>query len=153
SNVDPNVLTAMKEAVQKLPNVLLNLPYDASINGWLVAPIEDLGNWGNNYFGRAYASRIGFTWNFPYEASYLMGYNDVSGSPLTGTNRYTITWKQTPGVNKPGFWSLTPYDGKTNYTIPNPINRYSLGSDNKDLKYNSDGSLTLYLQADNPRKD
>jgi len=35
----------------------------------------------------------------------------------------------------------------------NPINRYSLGSDNKDLKYNPVGSLTVYLQADNPGAD
>ena len=118
-----------------------------------MAPVQDLGNWGNNYFGRAYASRIGFTWNQPYEAYYLMGYNDVDEAPLTRAKKYTITWKQAPGVDKPGFWSLTPYDLETSYTVPNPINRYSLGSDNKDLKFNPDGSLTLYLQADNPGAD
>jgi hypothetical protein len=153
SKVDPVVLAAMKQAVQKLPNVLLSLPYGALIKGWLVAPLQDLGDWGTNYYGRAYASRIGFTWNKPYEASYLMGYNDVDENPLTGAKKYTITWKQTPQVDPPGFWSLTPYDLKTSYTVPNPINRYSLGSDNKDLKYNQDGSLTLYLQADSPGKD
>jgi len=35
---------------------------------------------------------------------------------------------------------------------PNPINRYSLGSDN-DLKKNADGSITMYLQHDNPGPD
>ena len=153
STVDPVVLAAMKQAVQKLPNVLLSLPYGALIKGWLVAPIEDLGEWGTNYYGRAYASGIGFTWNKPYEASYLMGYNDVDENPLTGAKKYTITWKQTPQVDPAGFWSLTPYDLETSCTVPNPINRYSLGSDNKDLKYNRDGSLTLYLQADSPGKD
>ena len=49
----------------------------------------------------------------------------------------------------PGFWSVTMYDGVTRYTAPNPINRYTLGSDN-DLKKNADGSFTLYLQHDNP---
>jgi hypothetical protein len=27
---------------------------------------------------------------------------------------------------------------------PNPLKRYSLGTKNKTLKYNADGSLTLY---------
>ena len=58
STVDPVVLAAMKQAVQKLPNVLLSLPYGALIKGWLVAPIEDLGEWGTNYYGRAYASAL-----------------------------------------------------------------------------------------------
>ncbi len=42
------------------------------------------------------------------------------------------------------------YDAANNYTVPNPIERYSLGSDNKTLKRNPDGSLTLYLQKDSP---
>lgn len=93
----------MQQAVLKLPDTLLNLPYGALRNGWLVAPIIELGDWGTNYFGRAYASRIGFTWNKPYEAPYLMGYNDGDEKPLTGGKRYTITWNQTPQVDKPGF--------------------------------------------------
>ena len=40
----------------------------------------------------------------------------------------------------PGFWSLTMYDGETFYTVPNPINRYTISSDN-DLKMNADGSF------------
>ena len=31
-----------------------------------------------------------------------------------------------------------------------PIKRYSLGTKNKDLKSNADGSLTIYVQADAP---
>jgi hypothetical protein len=49
----------------------------------------------------------------------------------------------------PGFWSMTMYDGVTFYTAPNPINRYALGSDD-DLTRNADGSITLYVQHDDP---
>jgi hypothetical protein len=48
------VVTAMKRAVQKLPNVLLNLPHGTLIKGWLSAPTQDLGDWGNNYFWATY---------------------------------------------------------------------------------------------------
>jgi hypothetical protein len=30
------------------------------------------------------------------------------------------------------------------------LKRYSLGTKNRDLKYNPDGSLTIYVQADPP---
>jgi hypothetical protein len=36
---------------------------------------------------------------------------------------------------------------------PNPLNRYSLGTKNKNLKYNADGSLTLYAGSKSPGKD
>jgi len=51
----------------------------------------------------------------------------------------------------PGFWSLTMYSSETWYTVPNPINRYCLGSDNQ-LKTNADGSFTIYVQKDSPAR-
>ena len=36
---------------------------------------------------------------------------------------------------------------------PNALKRYSLGTKNKNLKYNADGSLTLYAGAKSPGKD
>jgi hypothetical protein len=38
------------------------------------------------------------------------------------------------------------------YLVPNELNRCSLG-DRSDLNYAPDGSLTLYLQKDNPGVD
>ena len=49
------------------------------------------------------------------------------------------------------FWSLTMYDIES-YLVPNELNRYTLG-DRSDLNYAPDGSLTFYLQKDNPGKD
>ena len=45
------------------------------------------------------------------------------------------------------------YDAENNYTIPNPLNRYMLGSDTPDMKKNADGSFTIYIQKDSPGKD
>jgi hypothetical protein len=44
------------------------------------------------------------------------------------------------------------YDLNSKLTVENPLNRYSLGSDN-ELKKNSDGSITLYLQTTSPGKE
>ncbi len=46
------------------------------------------------------------------------------------------------------FWSLTMYD-KNAFLVPNPINRFALG-DRSNLTFDSDGSLTLYIQSDSP---
>jgi DNA sulfur modification protein DndE len=57
-----------------------------------------------------------------------------------------------PPFKEPAFWSATMYDWKNNYTVENPINRYSLGSDDP-LKMNADGTVTLYMQSTSPGKD
>jgi hypothetical protein len=51
-----------------------------------------------------------------------------------------------------GFWSLTLYN-EEHFFHPNPLNRYSLGTKNKNLKYNVDGSLTIYAGAKSPGAD
>jgi hypothetical protein len=46
------------------------------------------------------------------------------------------------------------YDGKTQFLIKNPINRYLINSPMlPSMKKNADGSLTLYVQKDSPGKD
>jgi len=51
-----------------------------------------------------------------------------------------------------GFWSLTLYN-RYHFFAPNDLKRYSLGTKNKDLKFNADGSLTIYVQADPPAEE
>jgi arylsulfatase A-like enzyme len=48
------------------------------------------------------------------------------------------------GDGKHGFWSLTMYN-PAHFFYPNALKRYALGTKNKTLKYNADGSLTIYL--------
>jgi hypothetical protein len=71
---------------------------------------------------------------------------------LNGVNRYTVTFRkgQLPPVN--GFWSLTLYN-KEHLFEPNTLNRFSLGTKNKSLKFSPDGSLTLYFQKGSPGAD
>jgi hypothetical protein len=51
-----------------------------------------------------------------------------------------------------GFWSLTLYN-EQHFFYPNSLNRYSLGTKNKKLKKNPDGSLTIYVGAASPGAD
>jgi hypothetical protein len=59
----------------------------------------------------------------------------------------TFAKDATPPVN--GFWSLSIYN-EHHFFVANAINRFSVGTKNKDLKFGSDGSLTIYVQAEAP---
>src|SRR5262249_4867990 len=75
--------------------------------------------------------------------------NDGSDAELNGGSSYEVTFAkgQEPPVN--GFWSLTLYNDKHLFHA-NVLNRFSLGTKNKNLKRNADGSLTLYAGAKSP---
>lgn len=62
---------------------------------------------------------------------------------VASKHNYTLTFAadQFPPVN--AFWSVTMYDGKTQFLIENPINRYLINSPMlPGMKKNPDGSLT-----------
>jgi hypothetical protein len=108
--------------------------------------------WGVDYFNRTGTAKSNFFDNQPEETQYF--YTDYDGSrvQLHGKNNYSITFAKgkVPPVN--GFWSLTLYNDKHLFN-PNALNRYSLGTKNKTLKYNADGSLTLYTGNKSPGAD
>jgi hypothetical protein len=149
SKLAPVVVEAMGKVAQKIGTELAMLPNGSFRNGWVVQS-PTIGNFGTDYTNRAVVARNGLTANTPKEAIYIGGVTDSGGNRLSGGNRYTVTFKVLPPFVEPGFWSLTLYDLANNYTVPNPLNRYTLGSDNKTLKRNADGSLTIYLQKDSP---
>lgn len=87
--------------------------------------------------------------NSPNETKYYYQDLDEAGARLKGANRYKLTFPkgQTPPVN--GFWSLTLYN-EHHFFAPNNLKRYSVGTKNKTLKLDSDGSLTISVQATPP---
>jgi DNA sulfur modification protein DndE len=90
---------------------------------------------------------FGLTANTVTAAIYYSAVPDGNDQPMTGAQRYTMSFTEPMNYLKPlppSFWSVTMYDSVTRYSVPNPISRYSLGSDN-DLKKNADGSFTLYI--------
>jgi hypothetical protein len=111
--------------------------------------ISNEAAFGIDYFARTAAAKSNILVNAPNETKYYYQDLDMTGARLNGANRYTVTFAkgETPPVN--GFWSLTLYN-EHHFFAPNELKRYSLGTKNKDLKYNSDGSLTIYVQAEPP---
>jgi len=132
----------------------------------LVKPVFEFRNWGlqlphnwstqvngaafgTDYFTRTAVAKSNIFVNKANETKYFYQDLDERGQRLNGTNQYTVTFAkgQTPPVR--GFWSLTLYN-EHHFFVPNDIKRYSLGTKSKSLKYNDDGSVTIYVQADAP---
>ena len=152
SKVNPVTLHAMTLVAEQIAELMADVPVGRLTNGWYIPP-PTMGVYGSDYLVRAFVARNGLTANTPEEAIYFLGKLDSTDKPLTGTQRYTITFKQTPPFHEPSFWALRMFDATNYYPVPNPINRYVLGSDYPDMKKNADGSLTIYLQHSSPGKD
>ena len=149
AKVDPAVVEIMAKVAEGIGTTLALLPSGRLRHGW-VWPPPTIGNFGTDYLTRATTTRNGLTANTPREAIYIGGIAGSDGKPLSGAHRYAVTFKALPPYIEPGFWSLTLYSSANNYTVPNPIDRYALGSDDATLQRNADGSLTIYLQKDDP---
>jgi hypothetical protein len=140
---------------------------DEKVDKFLAAGVKNVNNWNiGSFFGdrhffngnwlmRAGAAKGGLYGNDAVEATYPFTRVDATGEKLDGSkHNYTLTFPagQLPPVN--AFWSVTMYDGRTQFLIKNPINRYLINSPMlPNMKKNEDGSLTLYIQKDNPGKD
>jgi len=119
-------------------------------NGWRV-PGPRSGLAGPHLLARAVvqATQMGL---FPLqEAIYFFAYRDGENQFLHGSQRYTITFRtgELPPLREYGFWSLTMYND-VSLLVANPRDRYILRPDSIGLTYAPDGSLTLYIQHDQP---
>jgi hypothetical protein len=102
---------------------------------------------------RAVVAAFGWPANQEKDAVYPYTEVDSEGRKLTGASKYALTFAkdQTPPVN--GFWSITMYEvDKGWWFVPNSLNKFTVSPRN-NLKYNDDGSVTLYFQNEAPGAD
>ncbi|CAM2155253.1 DUF1254 domain-containing protein [Pararobbsia alpina] len=114
--------------------------------------IDNGAMFGTDYLTRTAVAKSNIFVNKPNETKYFYQDLDASGGRLNGANRYTLTFKKGALPPVRGFWSLTLYNTH-HFFEPNALKRYSLGTKNKSLKPDADGSLTIYIQADSPGAD
>jgi hypothetical protein len=148
------VLLGMKEGDDKVTDAVTHL--GTKINGWNVASITgDRAFFNGNWLARAAAAKAGIYGNDAVEAMYPLATTLANGEPLdTSKHNYTLTFAKGEFPPANAFWSVTMYDGKTQFLIENPINRYLVNSPMlPGMKKNPDGSMTLYIQNKTPGKD
>ncbi|MGB2079257.1 MAG: DUF1254 domain-containing protein [Vibrio sp.] len=160
AKTDPKVKQAIDEAAIEAEKTIIPDLFRLEnagkkiANGWTKP--QNNGRFGTDYLTRLEIAKSNIFTNDYKETNYLYQYNDSQGQRINGDNgnQYTITFAkgQTPPVVKNGFWSLTMYD-HNHFFYHNEIDRYSVGTKNKSLKYNEDGSLTIYIQNEKPSED
>lgn len=104
---------------------------------------------GSDYFMRTAIAKSNILVNKANETLYFYQDLNESGARLNSRKRHTVTFAKDQFPPVKGFWSLTLYD-EHHFFVPNQIKRYSLGTKNKDLQLNADGSLTIYVQSEPP---
>ena len=111
---------------------------------------DTMGVYGNYYLKRAIIAQVGLGANLPEDAIYPFSLGDETGRPLDGGGKYVLRFEK--GVTPPAkaFWSVTLYD-PDGFQVANSLNRFALSSW-MPLTYDPDGSLTLYIQNENPGK-
>jgi hypothetical protein len=153
SKLNPAVQAALKDIPQTaLKKIEANRSSMGKIvDGWVVT--TGLGHYGTDYMKRAVVAAFGWPANRQEDAVYPYTEVDSTGQKLTGANRYTLTFPKdaTPPVS--GFWSITMYMIDQGWWfVPNPLNKFTV-SPRDNLKFNADGSLTLYFQNESPGAD
>jgi hypothetical protein len=148
--LDPAMQTALKDIPQTaLKKIEANKDaLGAIVDGWVVT--KGLGTYGTDYMKRAVVAAFGWPANQQDDAVYPYTEVDSTGQKLTGANEYTLTFAKdaTPPVN--GFWSITMYEIDQGWWfVPNDLNKFTVSPRN-NLKYNQDGSVTLYFQNASP---
>ncbi len=135
---------ALAEIKAKVPTVA------RVVNGWQMNT-DTMGVYGNAYLKRAIVSMVGLGANQPEDAIYPLAITDADGESLRGDRRYELRFskEQLPPVG--AFWSVTMYDAE-GFQVANPLNRFAIG-DRDALKFDADGSLTIYIQHENPGKN
>lgn len=123
-------------------------------NGWFYGA----SNWGRmaadgDFLGRAGTQAFsGITEHLIEESVKLRTFVDAEGQPLNGDNRYVIRFSKDEIPEARSFWSVTLYDERFNLVF-NEAGRYSFGDKVPGLNYGEDGSLTIYIQPDQPQGD
>ena len=111
---------------------------------------SDISRFGTDYFSRSVVAHKNIYPNAPDHAVYGQAYRDANGDQLTGARGASIRFEAGELPPAELFWSLTLYDASTTAMHPNDTGRFALGNLTKSLVYGDDGSLTLYIQHDEP---
>lgn len=119
-------------------------------NNWSTA--NNCAAFGTDYFTRTAIAKSNILVNAGAETKYFYQDLDSDAVRLNGAKQYTVTFTKDKMPPVKGFWSLTLYD-EHHFFSPNLLKRYSVGTKNKDLKLNPDGSLTIYVQNSEPIGD
>ena len=138
-----DVVTGLRDGAALVEDKIGHLGRAA--NGWSV-------NLQGSTFGDDHLLRAAVAKNQIYvvpadEAVYPVARVDGNGRRLDGRHRYTLRLNEPPPTD--AFWSLTVY-GTPGPLVANPHGRYAIGDRTPGLRHDTDSSITIHLQHNEP---
>ncbi len=85
----------------------------------------------------------------PQEEAVYPSVGTADGKPLNALHDYVVRMTKDELPPAGAFWSLTLYDLKNGFFIPNDRKKYSVG-ENAGMKLNKDGGIEIYIAAEKP---
>lgn len=147
--VDPAVARGLQRAVQDVPAKMQQGVHKIkTVNGW-IRP-TNLGRYGTDYDTRAGIAWLGLGADMQEDTIYPTAYVDGDGKLLDSANKYAMHYEKGQFQPTNATWSISQYQG--NFYVRNALNRYVIAPW-MPLKFNADGSLDVYLQAESPGPD
>jgi hypothetical protein len=86
----------------------------------------------------------------PADQAMYPGIATTDGKPMNAQHDYVIRMTKDELPPAIAFWSLTLYDAKEGFFIPNKEKKYSVG-ENAGMKLNSKGGIEVYVAAKQPK--
>jgi hypothetical protein len=150
SELDPAIMRGINRAPAEVWYKFAIGPYSApTVNGW--QNLLNIGRFGTDYTTRAFVAWFGLGALTADDAVYPSAFVDGDGNVLDGAKKYVLHLeKDEIFPSNSGVWSVSPY--RENFYVHNAINRYGILS-SMPIKYNADGSLDIYIQANSPGAD
>jgi len=86
----------------------------------------------------------------PADQAMYPGVPTADGKPMNAQHDYVIRMTKAELPPAIAFWSLTLYDAKEGFFIPNKQKKYSVGA-NAGMKLNASGGIEVYIAAKQPK--
>jgi hypothetical protein len=86
----------------------------------------------------------------PADQAMYPGVATADGKPMNAQHDYVVRMAKADLPPAIAFWSLTLYDAKEGFFIPNKQKKYSVGQ-NAGMKLNASGGIEIYVAAKQPK--
>tara|TARA_B110000090_G_scaffold209877_1_gene268411 strand:+ start:514 stop:2037 length:1524 start_codon:yes stop_codon:yes gene_type:complete len=150
NDADQSIKKGLLQAIPKAKEILswkARTRGYKSQNNWNIDSVG--GSYNGDVMARAEGAVQGFVVHDADQCQYFHTYYDNEGNPLLGGNDYTITFNKDQLHQADAFWSIVAYDPEYNL-VPRKDLHYAVSDRSEGLQYNKDGSLTIYLQSEEP---
>ena len=146
------IAEGVKAAADRLSRIQTSMAKGG--RGW-VWPRRNLGVYGQDYFLRAVVA-VGGLGALPLEEAMYLRSGGVRGEAFDGRRLWRLHFPAGADLPCDSFWSLSMYEptplGEF-FFVRNELDRFAIGDRTPGLRRNPDGSLDIWMSAENPGPD